>query len=717
MTTIKLKNGSGAPTAGDLVQGEPALDLTNKRLYTEDSGGTVIEVGTNPGTDVTFADNRKAIFGAGSDLQIYHTTTGNHSIITESGSGNLILAADNLEINNAANNANKIVATTGGAVTLFHNNAAKLATTSTGIDVTGTVTADGLTVSKTSGDVATLEGTGTTADVEANLVFNPVYDVNARIVTAREGAALSSRLSLETGTANDFSTTERLRIAGNGDISFYEDTGTTAKLFWDASAESLGIGTTSPIGSFTVADSGTPIANPASLATVHSSTTDKYFLKLTSADFNADGNWIGLGMGYSSGYMKSAIISEAKDAYGRANLHFALNNSTSSSNASLSDSRMVIDYSGNVGIGCTPSRNLDIQGTGDTLVSIVSPAANQAALFFGDTDSDSVGRVAYDNSDNSMRFTTNASETMRIDASGNLLVGTTQTATQLAATSSEEGMAIDNGGLVAIANSGQSPLVLNRLSSDGNIINFHKNGGTPVGSIGTAVGNAYFAGTSTGITFGSANLYPTNSSGTKTDAALDLGSSSNRFKDLYLSGGVRASTLKFENLAGTTEYGRFDSSGNLLVGQTSESESFVNVKVVDGGQAGITTTTLTGSSASTAIRFRNGNGVVGSIVTSGSATAYNTSSDQRLKDNIVNAPSASDDIDAIQVRSFDWKADGSHQKYGMVAQELQSVAPEAVSGDADSEDMMGVDYSKLVPMLIKEIQSLRARVAQLEGAN
>lgn len=58
-TTIKLKNGSGAPTAGDLVQGEPALDLTNKRLYTEDSGGSVIEVGTNPsslaiaGTDVT----------------------------------------------------------------------------------------------------------------------------------------------------------------------------------------------------------------------------------------------------------------------------------------------------------------------------------------------------------------------------------------------------------------------------------------------------------------------------------------------------------------------------------------------------------------------------------------------------------------------------------------------------------------------------------------
>jgi hypothetical protein len=47
-TTIKLKNGSGAPLAGDLVQGEPALDLTNKRLYSEDSGGTVVEIGSNP---------------------------------------------------------------------------------------------------------------------------------------------------------------------------------------------------------------------------------------------------------------------------------------------------------------------------------------------------------------------------------------------------------------------------------------------------------------------------------------------------------------------------------------------------------------------------------------------------------------------------------------------------------------------------------------------
>jgi hypothetical protein len=108
---------------------------------------------------------------------------------------------------------------------------------------------------------------------------------------------------------------------------------------------------------------------------------------------------------------------------------------------------------------------------------------------------------------------------------------------------------------------------------------------------------------------------------------------------------------------------------------------------------------------------------VGDITVSVSSTAYNTSSDQRLKENITDANDAGDKIDAIKVRQYDWKADGSHQDYGMVAQELMTVAPEAVSVPEDPEKMMGVDYSKLVPMLIKEVQSLRARVAQLEGAN
>jgi hypothetical protein len=167
-----------------------------------------------------------------------------------------------------------------------------------------------------------------------------------------------------------------------------------------------------------------------------------------------------------------------------------------------------------------------------------------------------------------------------------------------------------------------------------------------------------------------------------------------------------------------------DSSGNLLVGNTDITNSRLGVRGTVLAATLETTSTNTGhevlvlkkpNATGRSVAFIQGSSDVGNISVTSSATTYNTSSDQRLKDNIVDAPSASDDIDAIQVRSFDWKADGEHQKYGMVAQELQAVAPEAVSAPEDPEEMMGVDYSKLVPMMLKEIQSLRARINALEA--
>jgi hypothetical protein len=95
--------------------------------------------------------------------------------------------------------------------------------------------------------------------------------------------------------------------------------------------------------------------------------------------------------------------------------------------------------------------------------------------------------------------------------------------------------------------------------------------------------------------------------------------------------------------------------------------------------------------------------------------AYNVTSDVRLKDNITNAADAGNKVDALQVRQFDWKETGNHVDYGFVAQELHEVVPHSVSKPEDDGQMWSVDYSKLVPMLVKEIQSLRARVAQLES--
>jgi len=145
---------------------------------------------------------------------------------------------------------------------------------------------------------------------------------------------------------------------------------------------------------------------------------------------------------------------------------------------------------------------------------------------------------------------------------------------------------------------------------------------------------------------------------------------------------------------------------------TLDTVSFLPFQV----KGGISVDTNTTSGAS-AMSFFNGQGSgtrVGWIGTSGSSTSFNTSSDERLKDNISDANDAASIIDTIQVRQFDWKVNGEHQRYGVIAQELDAVFPEAVAHGPTEDDMLAVDYSKFVPMLLKEIQSLRARVANLE---
>ena len=109
-----------------------------------DGASLVSKSGDTMTGNLSFGDNNKAIFGAGSDLQIYHS--GTHSYIDDAGTGNLYIRSTNFRVNNAGDTQQMLAANDGGAVQLFDSGNLKLATTSTGIDVTGTVTADGLTV-------------------------------------------------------------------------------------------------------------------------------------------------------------------------------------------------------------------------------------------------------------------------------------------------------------------------------------------------------------------------------------------------------------------------------------------------------------------------------------------------------------------------------------------------------------------------------------------
>jgi len=118
------------------------------------------------------------------------------------------------------------------------------------------------------------------------------------------------------------------------------------------------------------------------------------------------------------------------------------------------------------------------------------------------------------------------------------------------------------------------------------------------------------------------------------------------------------------------------------------------------------------SSGASIIDFTAGGTAVGSITASGtSGVNYNTTSDISLKENIQDAESASEIIDALKIRQFDWKDSQDHQSFGVVAQEVEPTFTDAVTQDK----IWSVDYSKFVPLLIKEIQDLRARVAELEN--
>lgn len=131
--------------------------------------------------------------------------------------------------------------------------------------------------------------------------------------------------------------------------------------------------------------------------------------------------------------------------------------------------------------------------------------------------------------------------------------------------------------------------------------------------------------------------------------------------------------------------------------------------------------TATGNAYALRMFSTTSNSTVGSIIFSGSSTAYNTSSDRRLKENIVDSPAARDILRAIQVRSFNFKSCGDFYQYGFIAQELATCAPWAVhKGSEDGSNFDGmngvwsVDHSKLVPLLVKSQQETIDEVRDLK---
>ncbi len=714
MTTIITKNGSGAPTAGQLSQGELAVDLTNKELYTKDSGGNVIKVGAQGGSTGTFTD---------------------------------LTATSSFTSPGIDDNANAT------AITIDANENVGIGTASpsTSLDIIRNGVQP-LRLESTSGNRVSirLANTGGNAFVES-------IDSNIVIPSGNVGIGTTSpvfRLSAESTSATvadlkSTSANSNLRLTNSGGLAVIGSvsnnlifsTSTNEKMRIDT-AGNVGIATTAPTEAFSMW--GTTNAGGFTIAGGVNSQT---YLR-------------------NNAYYNGSSTVQPNSAIGSSQI--GLNK------GSLGD--ITFDTSS---AGSAPTERLRITSSGTTQVTggfeAAQPSAGQYAFAAGFSagltsqgdNAVAVGRLTgyTAQGDSAVAVGNAAGQTTQGDygvaigrlagssnqgiyavavgiGAGNTTQGTSSVSVGNAAGYSDQGnsavaVGLDSGKTTQGANAvavgvsagqitqGQSAVAVGSQAgySDQEFAGValgNAAGYSAQGSAGVAVGyqagktsqgaNSIAIGRQAGETNQGANGITINASGVArnyvNDKHISLVTDSNKY--LVYNG---SDAWQFAGGDVTVP------NDSLLVGATSVVGGTVNAGgaafVKDG--SGIYLDFNTALTATrTRLAFKTNGTSVGGIQTNGSTTNFNVSSDVRLKENIVDAPAGN--IDSIKVRSFDWKIDGEHQEYGFIAQELETVAPYAVSKGETDEDTWGVDYSKLVPMLVKEIQDLKAEVAALKGA-
>jgi hypothetical protein len=322
--------------------------------------------------------------------------------------------------------------------------------------------------------------------------------------------------------------------------------------------------------------------------------------------------------------------------------------------------RMRIDSSGNVGIGCSPSAKLDVDSGSTQTVSVfkassTSTATNNGGALIGirntnDTDGNMEGLFFQNSNGNStsgiigynVNHSTNEGlmtfgvrnssgtfgEKMRINSSGNVLVGKTTSSI------ASEGVELFPNDRSAFTRDSGYSILVNRLTSDGDLINFRKDG-TTVGSIGTEGGDMAIGNGDAGLQFidGTQSIRPFNlTTNARIDAQVDLGMSTTRFKDLYLSGSVYLGGTTSSNALDDYEEGTFTpvvagtwtANPTSLVGKYTKIGNVVHVQVTFLG--GTKATATSGYLEDLPFAASHGTGAVvdSEVIAQGSALFANT---------------------------------------------------------------------------------------------
>jgi len=159
--------------------------------------------------------------------------------------------------------------------------------------------------------------------------------------------------------------------------------------------------------------------------------------------------------------------------------------------------------------------------------------------------------------------------------------------------------------------------------------------------------------------------------------------------------------------------GGFGPGGVVNIDNTGNSTNALNVKSATGNYA----MTIANTNNGDLIWFSvDGSSSVGSITGTSSGVTYNTTSDRRLKDNIQPIADATDKLMSMKPVTHGWKADPEADAvHGFIAQEMQDIVPEAVSGDPDGEEMMSMDYGRITPIIVGALQDAHNKIIELEN--
>ena len=419
--------------------------------------------------------------------------------------------------------------------------------------------------------------------------------------------------------------------------------------------------------------------------------------------------------------------------------------------ASAPADSLVLDSSGNVGIGTSsPGHKLQINGTS----SLFDNIGGQFDLLIGDGSVRYWGiRTPAGAGTLQIRNHTGNSTIATFDTSGNLGLGVTPSAwdTAYGSKAIQIGPVGSLSSLQASTTNNQTFLTSNAyrastgwkyLYSDavsqyqqyagthrwniapsgtaGNAITFtqamtlHASGGLSVGNttdLGAKTVNIGITAATTNTLVGRVNFQGyTTTYGAGVASYIPSGAPGIDWQDLrfYTSQGPSAINV---------ERARIDSGGNLLVGTTSASGT-ITIGSADATGTGLYVNLTT--SAHYLQRFAVNSSIVGTITTNGTTTAYNTSSDYRLKNTIAPMTGALAKVSLLKPCTYKWNADGSDGE-GFIAHELAEVCPQAVTGEKDAVDAegkpvyQGVDTSFLVATLTAAIQELKAELDSVKA--